>query len=295
MELAVVFVEIACDDQACERAGRIVTQNLIRDAVTLLTETVNEYTGKPVKTTENQMLCVFPNARKAVQAACRMQQAIYRKDTFTRLGMALKIGSHFGEGTLSKDNVTGEVLLVAKKLRDTAKSGQIIITKDIQTEIPVAFGLELKSSGQLRAKSSLKKIDLFEVLWNTDEEEHTIVSRSTVKRTPSGEDTLVLEYLGKDYIIESGRKSYLMGRGNQNDLIIDEPCVSRGHAIIKQAGGKYKLIDQSTNGTYVSTKKSGEFCLHQAEFVLDDSGIISLGTKIEPGYPFLIHYRMEAE
>lgn len=293
MELAVVFTEISCNPVRCDKAGKIATQELIRDAMILISQTIKEHGGKAIKTTEDQVLCIFPSAWKAVQCSCQMQLSIYRDTRFARLEMALKIGSHFGEGTLSKDNISGEVLSVARKLRESARSGQIIITRDVRRDIPMAMGLTLKSQGQVKIPETSRKLDLFEVLWNEGDEDNTVISSSAVQRWSETPGTLVLTYLGKDYILEKGRETYLLGRGNQNDLIMDEPCVSRGHAVIRQVDGKYRLVDQSTNGTYLSTAESGDFCLHQAEFILDRKGIICLGTRIEEGYAHLIHYRME--
>lgn len=293
MEIAVVFAEIICDPNRREKSGKIVTQNLIRDALTLLTKTTNEHGGKTVKTTEDQILCVFPAAKKAIQSACQMQQAIFQSPEFGKLEMALKIGAHYGEGALSKNTVSGEALSIAKKLRDTAQSGQIIITREMQKEIPAVLGLEMKHCGKVKVEEKLMKIDLFEVFWNEGEEEHTIISKSAIKRGTKDSGVLTLEYLGKSYELGKSRNSFLLGRGNKNDMIIDEPCVSRDHARIKLADGAFKLIDQSTNGTYLNTSRHNDFCLHKAEFVLESAGFICLGKKIDINYPHLIRFGME--
>jgi len=293
MEIAVVFAEIACDSSLSEKCGKIATQNFVRDALILLTKTIKEHGGKILKTTDNQTLCVFSNAKKAVQAACQMQLAISWNPEFRKLDMALKIGSHFGEGVLNKNSISGEAITVAKRLRDVAKSGQIIITRDMQKSIPTSLGLELKLCGRLKVKEKLVKLDLLEVLWDEEEEENTIIGESAINRRASHSARLVLEYMGKNYELGKGRNTYLMGRGNQNDLIIDEPCVSRGHVTIKQIGSKFKIIDQSTNGTYINTDKIGDFCLHKAEFIFEGSGVICLGQKINKDYPHLIYFEME--
>lgn len=293
MEIAVVFAEIVCDSKLSEKSGKIVTQNFIRDALVLLTKTIKEHGGKILKTTDNQLLCIFSNAKKAVQSACQMQLAIYWNPEFKKLDMALKIGSHFGEGVLSKNSISGEAITVAKKLRDVAKRGQIIITRNMQKSIPTSLGLELILCGRLKVKEKRMKMDLMEVLWDENEEENTIIGESAINRHTAVSARLVLEYRGKYYELGKGRNTYLLGRGNQNDLIIDEPCVSRRHATIKQIGNKFKIIDQSTNGTYIHTDKNGDFCLRKAEFMFEGSGVICLGQKINNDYPYLIYFELE--
>jgi ABC-type multidrug transport system ATPase subunit/pSer/pThr/pTyr-binding forkhead associated (FHA) protein len=52
------------------------------------------------------------------------------------------------------------------------------------------------------------------------------------------------------------KKQIVIGRGNDCEYIIDEPSVSRRHAIIYIQGNKYYIEDlNSTNGVYVNKKK----------------------------------------
>lgn len=47
-----------------------------------------------------------------------------------------------------------------------------------------------------------------------------------------------------------------IGRGRDNDIVIENLAVSRNHSRIKRQNGKYVLIDlNSANGTYVNGVK----------------------------------------
>lgn len=51
------------------------------------------------------------------------------------------------------------------------------------------------------------------------------------------------------------KKSFTIGRDSQNDIVISDPSdlVSRVHAVLKVDNkGHYKIVDQSSNGTYVN-------------------------------------------
>ena len=62
-----------------------------------------------------------------------------------------------------------------------------------------------------------------------------------------------------------------LGRGLGNDVVLDDPRVSRHHAEIRVLGGKYCLYDlKSTNGTHVNGQRI-------TERVLSDGDTISLG------------------
>ena len=57
---------------------------------------------------------------------------------------------------------------------------------------------------------------------------------------------------------------------------MQEPLASRLHARIEYRRGKFFLVDQSTNGTYLRGAASEAF-LRREEALLDCSGAISLG------------------
>src|SRR5881296_409959 len=71
--------------------------------------------------------------------------------------------------------------------------------------------------------------------------------------------------------VQLGPEPLLIGRDQQNDVVLDDPRVSRKHAEIRLRLGRYTLYDlQSTNGTYVNGRRV-------AEKVLDDGDKISVG------------------
>ena len=62
-----------------------------------------------------------------------------------------------------------------------------------------------------------------------------------------------------------------IGRGQKNDIVLDDRRVSRRHAEIRLRLGRYTLYDlQSTNGTFVNGRRI-------AELVLSDDDRITIG------------------
>ncbi len=57
-------------------------------------------------------------------------------------------------------------------------------------------------------------------------------------------------------VFELDKPSYVIGREAGNDLVIEDPQVSRRHAQLTQQGNSYLIEDiGSTNGTYVNGKR----------------------------------------
>jgi putative serine protease PepD len=58
--------------------------------------------------------------------------------------------------------------------------------------------------------------------------------------------------------IELGRRGISIGRGSQNDVVLEDPekVVSRFHAELRAAGDGYVLVDlNSQNGTWVGDRR----------------------------------------
>jgi hypothetical protein len=79
---------------------------------------------------------------------------------------------------------------------------------------------------------------------------------------------------GKRFALRSGRQT--IGRGNDNDIVIDDASVSSSHAWIINQHGRHVIMNTlSTNGTYVNDRRVHETALKhgdrvrlgQAEFV----------------------------
>ena len=92
------------------------------------------------------------------------------------------------------------------------------------------------------------------------------------------EARLLLNYQGEVEEIAPGPRVFVVGRGRNCDLVVDDEFSSRQHARFVYRKGKFVLIDHSTNGTFVRIKEETEVCLvEQEQLPLIGSGVIGLG------------------
>ncbi|MDP8217677.1 MAG: GGDEF domain-containing protein [Candidatus Theseobacter exili] len=88
--------------------------------------------------------------------------------------------------------------------------------------------------------------------------------------------------LGKVYSLEND--DITIGRGEDSDIVIDDPAISRIHATIHMDDENVAIIDQqSSNGTYVNDQKEKHIQLH-------DGDLIALGQSI---LKFIVHDDIE--
>jgi hypothetical protein len=87
-------------------------------------------------------------------------------------------------------------------------------------------------------------------------------------------------------IFELDKPSYVIGREAGNDIVIEDPQVSRRHAQLIQQGHSYLIEDiGSTNGTYVNGKRvTAPVLLASGDMVgLADTVIIAVQLPLTPG------------
>jgi len=108
--------------------------------------------------------------------------------------------------------------------------------------------------------------------------------------TESAQDCLVVIYapssnqLGKRFSLGEGKVR--IGRGMENDVVLNSDSVSRRHARIELRGGGYRVVDMaSTNGTYVNDELVDEV-------VLRDGDQLKVGRTI---FKFIVSGNMEAQ
>jgi len=140
-------------------------------------------------------------------------------------------------------------------------------------------------------KGDRREISVYEVLWE-HEDVTSILTRADLQAPTTSR--IYLKYKERQLTILSDTRGVLMGRHAACDLVVDANLVSRIHASIAYRRGKFVLLDQSTNGTFVRHLDGQEVYLRREETPLWGCGSISLGrTTSRDQQELLIHYVAE--
>lgn len=112
-------------------------------------------------------------------------------------------------------------------------------------------------------------------------------SHSTIVARPGDELLPEKERTGKCYLVkiyppthagglvELNDQRFLIGRGSECQLEINDSAVSRQHAYVEPRAGNYLLVDMgSTNGTYVNDERVEKHWLSGGDFIRIGSNII---------------------
>lgn len=113
---------------------------------------------------------------------------------------------------------------------------------------------------------------------------------SRVRSLFSREIQLYLTYHNTIKEINPKSGQFIIGRSRQCNITVKSDLASRQHAKVVYRKGKYVLLDQSTNGTFVKTQGGKEIYVQGEELPLSGSGFISLGKSVTVDNEHIIYF-----
>jgi hypothetical protein len=136
----------------------------------------------------------------------------------------------------------------------------------------------------------MDEVALYELLWNPEEATSMLptIEWEIRGRKASG---MVLNFRDQTVEVSDKRKSVNIGRADDNDLVVKGNLISRIHAKVELRRGKFILVDQSTNGTFLQNAQGEETFVRRDSTELKGEGTIGLGRAEEPGGTLAIHFK----
>jgi len=289
---AVLFADVAGSTRIYEKFGDTKASQVINDTLVLMSKTIARHSGYVIKTIGDEVMCRFPYADNAVEAACEIHETLERNPVNPDVQIAVRIGLHFGPALLQDDgDLLGDVVNVAARMTGIAKARQIITTSDTIANLAPMLKDKCREFDRASVKGKTEEIIIYEIVW----EPKDVTRMAPIPGVmPQNENMspLVLQYQNQQLQVSIDSPPILMGRGQQCDLIVDSQLASRSHAFVKYNRGKYTLVDQSTNGTFIRSDDGQQYYLRRENLPLTGSGVISLGEAIDTNKRHLIYYKL---
>lgn len=292
--IAILFADVAGSTQLYDNLGDVRAESQISGCLSTMIAVVGKNQGKIVKNIGDEILCYFPSANLAADAASTIQQTLAEKSS----NLKVKIGLNFGPTILKKDDVFGDTVNVAARMVGVAKEEQIIATSSLFDALINPENFNHRKLDPLHVKGKTQPIDIYEILWKGNDTELTcFLSAKSVLETKK-ERSFQLTYKESVCALNSSHPAVTLGRGNQCDTVIHSQQASRQHAVITTRWGKAVLQDKSTNGTFVTlnttqNEPDNEVFVHMEEFALPETGIISLGAPAKDNQDNLIYFQYQ--
>lgn len=283
---AVLFVDV-CDSTAYfDRHGELAGRNRIKRALKAVRRALEAHEGNVVRVIGDALLVVFQEPLALVRGAAAAQWDLEEAESKVPRADRVRIhcGAHVGNVVFEESgNLFGDILNVASRLQDLAGPDQIYVTGQLMKQLPSADRPVSRRVGDFKLAGKRSETEVYEVLWKTDDVTDTLVPRGR-----HAETSIELRFEKRKVSLAPTRDKLSVGRGLENDLVVDDRAVSRIHAEIVQRAGRCYLVDRSTNGTYVRPGRRRPYFLHRDELLLEGEGQFSLGRADGPPVTYAV-------
>jgi adenylate cyclase len=293
LTLTILFADISGSTSLYETLGDERAHKLVSNFITVLSEVIAQHQGTIIKTIGDEVMCTFACADHAVNAAIGMNKALDSMPptpTKKPIQPSIRVGLHVGPVIWQGNDIFGDAVNVAARMVSLAKPRQIITTQETIDALPDNCGVDVKCVDMTTLKGKVGEFPIYEVIWEEHDQTMMISKDLTLQILFS---RLHLRFREIEVYVDRNNPAITLGRHEQNDLVVNDVISSRVHARIEYHRGKFVLIDQSTNGTYVSLEGKPSTFVHHDDYVLKAHGIISLGQEADAGSPDVIRFTCE--
>lgn len=289
----VMFADIAESTHLYEKLGNTLASQMINKTLLIASSLIKNRDGVVVKTIGDEVMCRFFSINEALACACELQETMEHQPIHHGVGLVFRIGLHWGPAILQDDgDLFGDAVNVAARMAEIAKPRQIITTSATQLELKDPAMIEkCREIDRVHVKGKSDPLSIIEYLWEPDIFDVTHMSTFSANHVGLTSDTpILITYQGKQITLEPGVPAYTFGRDAQCSQTVNSRLVSRVHAKIESRKGKFFLVDESTNGTYLQLGGKRPVFLRREEIILESKGIISFGEEMVNSSEFLVYF-----
>ena len=276
-KLAVMFADICGSTSLYDRLGDDLARRLISKCIAMLVDKVSANQGTLIKTIGDEIMCTFPSAENAMNAACAMQNTLENDTQGEDHPMHIRIGFHYGDVICEPGDVYGDTVNIAARVASITRACQILTTRAVSNVLPPDLRDITHQIMRAELKGKQEQLDIFRVAWEADDTLRTRIGTPALRKPQEGVAELTLRYREQSFTINEQHKSAVLGREEACDILVKSDFASRQHARIELRFGKLIIADLSTNGTYIRFADGNLVRLAREELVLRGSGSISLG------------------
>lgn len=293
----ILFADVSGSTPLYERLGDSTAANLVGECLDGLLDIAKTQQGNIVHSQGDNILATFLDAYTAITAA---QQMV---DLQTDHEVDIHIGIHYGPAVQARDNLFGDAVNITSRLQSLAKPGEILVSSSLVKQLPTEHHLHLRLLDQQPIKGKAEPLDIYSLIIREDEDATRLMMANGEqtellqrRESPNMPKAKVFLTCGEQTIVfRDGDPALRIGRSKTCDLIVEEVCVSREHAVLEVQRGKVSISDQSSIGTWVSIEGRPAVFLRRENLLVAGNGYITLGQEPHMNNPSAIFFELSLE
>ena len=272
--MAVLFADISGSTRLYDTLGDVQAKKLVDECMQIMRGVIAQYHGRVIKTIGDEIMCVLPDADSGHLTAADILIKVAELPEVGNVKRAIRIGFHAGPVIEESGDVFGDTVNMAARMAGLAKGMQIITTSATVDRLSPALKESIRRIAALSIKGKGDDIDVCEVLWQAGADV-TMATASITAAAP--EVKLHLAHGSRNLVLEQANTGLILGRDAGCQIVLMDRMASRVHARIERRRDKFFLVDQSTNGTFVTFAGEAEIALRREEVMLRGQGRITFG------------------
>jgi class 3 adenylate cyclase len=291
LEVAILFADVVGSTQLYDKFGDTKASETVAQCLDVMKDATHQFKGTVIKTIGDEVMSTFPTVEDAMGAAVMMQSRISAENKEDdRIAVSIRIGCHFGPVVQEQNDIFGAAVHTANRMTSQAKARQIVISGETVAKMNADLQKQTRQIDVATVRGKLDEVALYELLWNP-EEATSMLPTIEWENQDRKASRLQLSFRDQQIEVNDKRKSVIMGRAEDNDLVIKGNLISRIHAKVEMRRGKFILVDQSTNGTFLQNLQGDESFVRRDSTEITGEGTIGLGRSEEPGASLAIYYK----
>jgi adenylate cyclase len=288
IEAVIAFADVARSTMLYERLGDQRARAAIAQCIEIMSRATVQNHGIVVKTIGDEVMAAFRAADDAAAALVQIQDEITDRLSVDGHPLAVRAGFHAGRVLAEAGDVFGDAVNTAARIVGQAKAGQILTTGATVDLLSAERQASARQIDKTAVRGKRNPIAIFELVRSGEEATRMISAASLYTLTV--EDRMVLRLGTTEMVVGAEKEGATLGRADQNDLVLIDELVSRQHARVECRRGRFFLVDQSVNGTFVVRPGAEPAWVHREEFPLDGAGLIGLGRTVSDDDPGAISF-----
>jgi len=290
LEVAIVFADVVGSTQMYEEFGDTKASETVALCLDVMKDATYQFNGTVIKTIGDEVMSTFETVDEAMGAAVMMQSRVTSEAKENNgIPVSIRIGCHFGPVVQEQNDIFGAAVHTANRMTSQAKARQIVVSGFTVEQMSPELRNQARQIDVATVRGRIDEVALFELVWQPDEATNmlpTIEWENTRKASK-----LLLNFRDSTVEVSDKRKSINMGRADDNDLVVKGNLISRIHAKIEMRRGKFMLVDQSTNGTFLQNVQGHEKFVRRDSTELGEEGTIGLGRAEPAGSKLAIYFK----
>jgi len=291
LEVAILFADVVGSTQLYDKFGDTKASETVALCLNVMKDATHQFNGTVIKTIGDEVMSTFASVDEAMGAAVIMQTRISAESKQEdRIPVSIRVGCHFGPVVQEQNDIFGAAVHTANRMTSQAKSRQIVLSGETVEKMSPKMQEQTRQIDVATVRGKMDEVALYELLWNPEEATSMLPTIEWESRG-SKVSRMLLTFRDQSVELSDSRKSANIGRADDNDLVVKGNLISRIHARVELSRGKFVLIDQSTNGTFMQNVLGEEVFVRRDSTELNGEGTIGLGRAEEPGASLAIHYK----